>query len=273
MTLLPIARPLRAPENRARIVLIFLTVVYVITVLTSPKWYPSFVPGAVFLTLAIVWAPVGLSWLKEHTEVPRSVFIASIAAIALIGAVWGRGEEVGYANKHYTRTTLFLQEGGPQEAFEFTRDLKDKRIAIAGSGQMFFGQYGFYGVDRSNHVQYIGQEGDNGTYRLIAKCENYVRKINEGNYDYIITSEFTQDSPTSPFYYPIRSWIKDDPAVTEVVAEPDITPQADYVYEINGRLDPANCENIDPDALDRPPVDNPLFEDSLSEDPSLGETG
>jgi hypothetical protein len=273
MILLPIARPLRAPENRARIVLIFLTVVYVITVLTSPKWYPSFVPGAVFLTLAIVWAPVGLSWLKEHTEVPRSVFIASIAAIALIGAVWGRGEEVGYANKHYTRTTLFLQEGGPQEAFEFTRDLKDKRIAIAGSGQMFFGQYGFYGVDRSNHVQYIGQEGDNGTYRLIANCENYVRKINEGNYDYIITSEFTQDSPTSPFYYPIRSWIKDDPAVTEVVAEPDITPQADYVYEINGRLDPANCENIDPDALDRPPVDNPLFEDSLSEDPSFGETG
>jgi hypothetical protein len=91
MTLLPIARPLRAPENRARIVLIFLTVVYVITVLTSPKWYPSFVPGAVFLTLAIVWTPVGFSWLKEHTEVPRSVIIASIAAIAaiaLIGAVW-----------------------------------------------------------------------------------------------------------------------------------------------------------------------------------------
>ncbi len=253
MTLLPIARPLRAPENRARIVLIFLTVVYAITVLTSPKWYPSFVPGAVFLTLAIVWAPVGLSWLKEHGKAPNSVIVASVAAIALIAAVWGRGEEVGYANKHYTRTTLFLQEGGPQESFAFTRNLKDKDIAIAGSGQMLFGQYGFYGIDRSNHVQYIGQEGDNGTYRLIAKCENFIRKVNEGDYDYIITSEFTQDSPESPFRYPVRAWVKDDPAVTEVVAEPDITPQPSYVYEINGPLDPATCENLDPEALDTPP--------------------
>ncbi len=253
MTLLPIARPLRAPGNRARIVLIFLTIVYAITVLTSPKWYPSFVPGAVFLTLAIVWAPVGLSWLKEHGRAPTSVIVGSVAAIALVGAVWGRGEEVGYANKHYTRTTLFLQEGGPQEAFAFTRDLKDKRVAITGSGQMFFGQYGFYGVDRSNYVQYIGQEGDNGSYRLIARCENFIRKVNEGDYDFIITSEFTQDSPDSLYRYPVRAWIKDDPAVSEVVAEPDITPQADYVYEINGPLDPATCDNLDPEALDSPP--------------------
>ncbi len=240
-TLLPIARPLRAPENRARIVLIFLTIVYAVTVLTSPRWYPGFIFGAVFLTMAIVWAPVGLSWLHEHGKAPRSVIISCIAAIALIAVVWGRGEEVGYANKHYTRSTLFLQDGGPVAAFDFTRDLKDKRIALAGSGQMFFGQYGFYGVDRSNHVQYIGQEGDNGTYRLITQCENFVRKINEGNYDYIITSEFTQDSAISPLRYPVRSWVKDDPNVTEVVAEPLITPQPDYVYRVNGKLDPANC--------------------------------
>lgn len=257
VTLLPIARPLRAPENRARIVLIFLTVVYVITVLTSPKWYPSFLAGAVFLTLAIVWAPVGLSWMKEHGKAPNSVIVASVAAIALIAAVWGRGEEVGYANKHYTRTTLFLQEGGPQDSYAFTRNLKDKDIAIAGSGQMLFGQFGFYGVDLSNHVQYIGQEGDNGTYRLITKCENFIRKVNQGDYDYIITSEFTQDSPESPFRYPVRAWVKDDPAVTEVVAEPDITPQPTYVYEINGRLDPATCENLDPEALDSPPSEEP----------------
>jgi hypothetical protein len=241
ITLLPIARPLRAPENRARTVLIFLTVVYVITVLTSPRWYPSYLAGAIFFTLAIVWAPVGLSWLKDRGRLPTSVLVASIAAIGLIAAVWGRGEEVGYAEKHYTRSTLFLQDGGPQESFDFTRDMKDKRIAIAGSGQMLFGQYGFYGVDRSNYVQYIGQEGDIGTYRLIGKCENFVSKINEGDYDYVITSEFTQDSAITPYRYPVRDWIKDDPNVTEVVAEPDITPQPAYVYRVDGKLDPANC--------------------------------
>lgn len=251
-TLLPIARPLRMPEDRARKVLIFLTVVFAIEVLTSPRWYPSFVPGAAFFALAIVLAPVGLSWLKEHERIRTSVIVASVGIIAVVAAVWGRGEEVGYANKHYTRSTLFLQEGGPQDAFDFTRDLKDKRIALAGSGEIFFGQYGFYGVDRSNYVQYIGEEGPNGTYRLITKCENFVRKLNQGDYDYLVTSEFTQDDPSAPLRFPVRAWVKDDPAVKEVVAEPNITPQPDYVYRINGPLDPATCRDLDPEALDGP---------------------
>jgi len=240
-TLLPIARPLRAPEGRAKKVLIFLTVIFAITVLTSPRWYPGMLVGTIFLTLAIVWAPVGLSWLHEHKKVPLSVIVTSAAAILVVAVVWGRGEEVGYANKHYTRSTLFLQEGGPQVAFDFTRDLKDKRIALAGSGEVYFGQYGFYGVDRSNYVEYIGKEGDNGTYRLYTSCEGFVNKINEGDFDYIITSENTQDSPDSEYFYPVNNWIKDNPGVKEVVAEPDITPQPDYVYEVTGKLDPAAC--------------------------------
>ncbi len=240
-TLLPIARPLRAPEGRANKVLIFLTVIFAITVLTSPRWYPGLILGTIFLTLAIVWAPVGLTWLHQHKKAPLSVIVTSIAAIVLVAVVWGRGEEVGYANKHYTRSTLFLQEGGPQEAFDFTRNLEDKRIALAGSGEIYFGQYGFYGVDLSNHVEYIGKEGDNGTYRLYTSCEGFIDKINEGDFDYIITSENTQDSPDSDYFYPVNSWIRDNPGVRMVVEEPDITPQPDYVYEVTGELDPGAC--------------------------------
>ncbi len=246
MVLLPLVRPLREPESRARTVLFFLTGIFAITVLASPKWYPSFLPGAIFLVLAIVWAPVGLSWLKEHGKASNGLIVAAVAALALVATVWGRGEEVGYASKHYTRSTLFLQEGGPQASFDFTRDLKDKRIAIAGSGQMVFGQYGFYGADRSNYVQYIGKEGPVGSYRLIGSCEQFIAKVNEGDYDFIITSEFTQDSPDAPYRYPVRAWIENDPAVTEVVAEPDITPQPTYVYAIDGKLDPTGCRNLAP---------------------------
>lgn len=240
-TMLPIARPLRAPEGRAKKILIFLTVIFAITVLTSPRWYPGLILGTIFLTLAIVWAPVGLSWLHEHRKAPLSVIVTSVAAIVLVAVVWGRGEEVGYAHKHYTRSTLFLQEGGPQEAFDFTRDLKDKRIALAGSGEIYFGQYGFYGVDRSNYVEYIGKEGDNGTYRLYDTCEAFIGKINKGDFDYIITSENTQDSPDSDYFYPVNNWIKDNPGVKVAVEEPDITPQPDYVYEVTGKLDPKAC--------------------------------
>jgi hypothetical protein len=248
--MLPLIRQLREPEDRAKKVLIFLTAVYAITVLTSPKWYPSFLPGAFFLTLAIVWAPVGLTWLKDHGRASRGMIVGAVAAIAVVAAIWGRGEEVGYADKHYTRTTLFLQDGGPQDAFAFTRDLENKRIALAGSGEIFFGQYGFYGVDRSNHVQYIGEEGPNGTYRLIDNCPEFIDKINEGDYDYIVTSDYTQDSPDADYRYPVRGWIKDDPAVEEVVAEPDITPQADYVYKITGKLDPGRCKELNQRDLD-----------------------
>lgn len=250
MMILPLIRQLREPEGRANKVLIFLTAVFAITVLTSPKWYPSYFFGAVFACLVLVWAPVGLSWLKDHTKVPRSVIVGCVAAIALVAAIWGRGEEVGYAEKHYTRTTLFLQEGGPQEAYEFTRNLKNKRIALAGSGEIFFGQYGFYGIDLSNHVDYIGKEGPNGTYRLFEDCAEFIDRVNEGNYDYIIVSEYTQDAPDADYRYPVKAWIAGDPAVKEVVAEPDITPQPDYVYEINGKLNPARCERLNKLDLD-----------------------
>jgi hypothetical protein len=263
ITLLPLARPLRFPPGRAHKVLIFLTVVFAITVLTSPRWYPGMFFGAVFLTLVIVWAPVGLTWLKEHNRISNPALAGCVAGLVLAAVVIGRTEEVGYAEKHYDkdRASLFLQEGGPQEAFAFTRDMKDKRIALAGSGQIFFGQYGFYGADRSNHVQYIGKEGDKGSYRLFSSCEPFIRKINEGDYDYIITSENTQDSADAPYFYPVNAWIKNNPGVELEIEEPDITPQPDYVYRVVGELDPAACpdENPKPEPVEEEP--NPADED------------
>src|SRR5262249_26766037 len=60
VALLPIARPLRAPDSRAWQTLLFLIVVYAITVLTTPRWYPGYIVGPVFLTMVLVWAPAGL---------------------------------------------------------------------------------------------------------------------------------------------------------------------------------------------------------------------
>ncbi|MFM8520142.1 MAG: hypothetical protein ACKOB2_07085 [Solirubrobacterales bacterium] len=240
-SILPLAKPLRSPPSRASVVLAFLTVVYAITVLTSPRWSTMFLPGAIFLVLAIVWAPVGLTWLREQGRISLGALVAAALAVVLVAGIWGRGEEVGYAEKHYTRSTLFLQDGGPQETYDFVRDLTGKRIAVAGSGQMIFGQYGFYGVGLDNYVQYVGQEGDRGTFRLITKCRNFVEAINRGNYDFVFTSEYTQDSPDSPYRYPVREWIASDPNVTEVVSEPAITPQPAFVYRVDGKLNPDLC--------------------------------
>ncbi len=244
LALLPIARPLRAPDRRAWQTLLFLTGLYAITVLTTPRWYPGFIVGTIFITLALVWAPGGLGLARSRRLVSRAAVAAAAAAVVLLAVVLGRAQEVQYADHHYTKSTLFLGEGGPQKAYDFARRQHDKRIGIVGSSEIIFGQYGFYGGDLSNHVTYIGVPGPNGTYRLATTCPQFRRQINAGDYDYLIMSKFTQDSPEAEYWYPIYAWVKDDPALKPVVEEPDIVPQADYVFKVNGKLDPAGCASV-----------------------------
>jgi hypothetical protein len=244
LVLLPIARPLRAPDSRAKQTLLFLTGIYAITVLTTPRWYPDYIVGTLFLTLALVWAPAALGLLRSRRKVTRGIVALSAGVIVLLAVVLGRAQEVQYYKQHYQRTTPFLQDGGPQDAYAFAHDLHHKRIAIAGSGEIFFGQYGFYGENLDNFVQYVGVEGPNGTYRLATTCPRFRELINEGEYDYLITSQATQDSPEADFYFPVYAWVKTDPALELVVEEPDITPQPDYVFKVNGKLDPDGCADL-----------------------------
>lgn len=244
LTLVPIARPLRAPDSRAWQTLLFFTGIYAFTVLTTPRWYPGYIVGTVFLTLAFVWAPAGLAMGRSRRAVGRGAVALVAGGIVFFAVVLGRAQQVQYAEQHYTRLTPFLQDGGPQEAYAYTRKLHDQRIGIAGSGEIFFGQYGFYGADDTNHVQYIGVKGAGGTYRLATTCRRFRELVNEGEYDYLVVSQATQDSPEAEYWYPIYAWLKTDPALEKVVAEPQITPQPDYVFKVNGKLDPGGCADL-----------------------------
>jgi hypothetical protein len=247
LVLLPIARPLRAPESRARQTLFFLLAVYAITVLTTPRWYPGYIVGTIFLTLALVWAPAGLGLARSRRSASRAVVVGASGAVLLLAVVLGRAQEVQYYDHHYTETDHFLQDGGPKQAYAFARKQQDKRIGIAGSGEIFFGQYGFYGANLNNYVQYIGVPGPDGAYRLATGCAQFRRRINAGNFDYLIVSQYTQDSSESEYWYPIYAWIKTDPALEQIIAEPNITPEPDYVFKVKGKLDPSGCAGLGKD--------------------------
>jgi hypothetical protein len=241
MVMLPIARPLRAPDRRATITLIFLAAVYWITVLTTPKWYPTYVFGTIFITLALVWTPTALALGRSRGFMSRRIVTVAAAVIVLFAVVLGRAQQVQYADQHYKKTTLFLQEGGPQKAYAFAQRLQHKRIGIVGSSEIIFGQYGFFGNPPTNEVDFIGVPGPHGAYRLATTCPQFVERVNAGHYDYVIMSQYTQDSQQTEFWEPIYAWVKNDPALKLVIEEPEIVPEADYVFKVNGRLSPQYC--------------------------------
>ncbi|MFT3865697.1 MAG: hypothetical protein QM729_15635 [Solirubrobacterales bacterium] len=244
MVMLPLARPLRAPDRRAAITMWFLAAVYWITVLTTPKWYSTYIFGTIFLTLALVWTPAALGLGRSRGFLSRRIVAVAAAVIVLLAVVLGRAQQVQYAEQHYKKTTLFLSEGGPQKAYAFAQKLQHQRIGIVGDSEIIFGQYGFFGNPPTNEVEYIGVPGPHGSYRLATSCKQFVGRVNAGNYDYLIMSRETEDSKEGeygPYWYPVYEWVKDDPALKLVLAEPTIVPQPDYVFKVNGELSPRYC--------------------------------
>jgi hypothetical protein len=245
LVLVPLARPLRSDEGHARWTLGFLTALYAVTVLTTPQWFVRYIVGTVLITAALIWLPAWIAWSRRRNAVTSVAAAAAVAGAVLLAIVLGRAQQVQYAEHHYSNPKLFLHEGGPEKAFRFARNQHDKRIGIAGGGEIFFAQYGFYGRDLSNYVNYIGVPGPDGEYRLATNCRDFREQINAGNYDYLITSQQSWDTIDSIYAHPYVDWIKGDPAIKQVIAEPTILPQPDYVYKVTGPLDPSGCPRND----------------------------
>ncbi|HWH20309.1 MAG TPA: hypothetical protein VN671_07240 [Solirubrobacterales bacterium] len=244
MVMLPIARPLRAPERRAEMTLLFLAAVYWITVLTTPKWYSTYIFGTIFLTLALVWVPTALGLGRSRGVMSRRVVAVAAGVVVLAAVVLGRAQQVQYSDQHYKKTTLFLQEGGPQKAYAYAQKLQHQRIGIVGSSEIIFGQYGFFGNPPTNEVEYIGVHGPHGALRLATSCPQFMEAVNAGNYDYLIMSQYTEDSrigENGKYWFPIYAWVKDDPALEKKIEETDIVPESDWVFKVNGKLSPKYC--------------------------------
>jgi hypothetical protein len=245
MVMLPLAGPIRVPDRRAWITMWFLAAVYWITVLTTPKWYPAYIFGTIFITLALVWVPAALGVGRSRGVLSRRVVTAAGIVVLFFAVVLGRAQETQFSHQHYTDTKLFLQEGGPEEAYAYAQKLQNQRIGIIGDSEIIFGQYGFFGNPPTNEVEFIGVNGPHGSHRLPTSCPQFMERINAGNYDYLIMSRSTEDSRDSPeygaYFYPVYDWVRNDPALKVVVEEPNIVPQPDWVFKVEGKVSPKYC--------------------------------
>jgi hypothetical protein len=240
LALFPLARPLRGSTRRIGATLAFLSVVFALTVASSGIWEARFLAGALFIPLALVLTPVAAGWLRSAKGLSRP--LAMLVAVSMIvpAVALGRAEQVRYLRSHYTVKTLRALEGeGPVKIFVWARNLHDQRIALAGGGELFFDQGIFAGDDSSNWVQYIGEQGPHDAYRVAPSCTAFRTLIDRGHYDYLVMTEFGDNSPQRR-RFPIREWVRGDPALRRIRTE-YAYPQMVYAYQVKGSLNPHSC--------------------------------
>jgi hypothetical protein len=163
--------------------------------------------------------------------------VMAITAVAL-----GRVRENYYLDHRYVTAARPPLGGGFRATPEWQplqdwgRKASHERIGVFGRAGAF-GQYFFYGNDLTNHVQYIGEEGNHGTFRPIYTCALWRQTINQGHYDFIVTTPAIGVIETvAP---PQNLWTSADRNVQTVIQS---GPAA--VYRINGRLDPSTCARL-----------------------------
>ena len=76
-------------------------------------------------------------------------------------------------------------------------------IAIAG----FNLQFGLFGRDVSNRVQYIGRRGPHGAFHESPSCTEWRRALRDGKYDYVVVSSQLGDAGAHEV-----AWTASDPA-------------------------------------------------------------
>jgi len=172
----------------------------------------------------ILKAPSQLARRLSGREMPRT----SLAAMAVLVVV-----AIGYpVQRHYLENRYespSFTTPGLNAAFEWAQEIDHARIATTSTRQ-----YPLYGRDLSNHVDYIGEEQPHSGFTAPTTCESWRRLLNEGDYDYVVTSRDRLE-PEKPPYPPTARWTK-APSAEVVLRKP---PTA--IYKLRALLDPSAC--------------------------------
>jgi hypothetical protein len=151
----------------------------------------------------------------------------------LVAGILVAAVAVGYpVQRHYLRDRYAnpsFTTPGLNAAFVWAQGITDARIATTGTRQ-----YPLYGRDLSNEVTYIGTEQPHGGFTAPTTCADWRRLLNEGHYDYVVTSR-DRIEPGKPPYPPAARWTA-APGATVVLRKPPTV-----IYKLRTPLDPSAC--------------------------------
>ncbi len=221
---------LRVPLIAGGIVALFLTSHYSDA---NVAWTGAFasIPWAVLIGILLIGAPVGLALLARRSALTAGV-AGAVLAFVISAVGWERHGE--YFAHRYDRPEDFRFQ--LDDAVRWAKPTSDLRIAVAGTSGAY-NQYGFYGDDVSNYVQYVGRHLPEADFRRIETCAEFRQALNDGHYDYLVTTpELDLNNPSTAGASPERGWVQRDPAVQQVVHSGRVS-----VFRINGKLLPNAC--------------------------------
>ena len=137
--------------------------------------------GAIVIAAFVVLIPFGLARAGSGRRRPGLVAVGSLAAVLVaVGLAWPQTRD--YLEHRYTTSSpAWFQRFGLQPVYRWAQGLHDQRIGTSG-----ILQYGLYGRDLSNHVQFLGVQGKDKSFREIMSCTTWRRVINAGHYDYVV---------------------------------------------------------------------------------------
>jgi uncharacterized membrane protein YraQ (UPF0718 family) len=189
------------------------------------------VPVAALIGALLVGGPVALAAMGRRRPALAAAAGAALA-LAVTGVGWERQDD--YFEHRYERAEDFRFQ--LDDAFRWAKETSSERIAVAGTSGAY-SQYGLYGDELSNYVQYVGQTGANGNFTRIETCAGFREAVNAGDYDYLVTTpDLDLNDPRSARPSPERGWVDGDPAV-----EPILRVGRVGVYRLSGELEPSGC--------------------------------
>ncbi len=127
-----------------------------------------------------------------------------------------------YANPTFTAPGL-------NAAFKWAQGISGARIATTSTRQ-----YPLYGKDLTNQVDYIGEEQPHGGFTAPKTCQAWRRLLNDGDYDYAITTRDRIEPGKPP--YPLSARWTEAPGVTVVLNKPPTV-----VFQLRGRPRASSC--------------------------------
>jgi hypothetical protein len=149
------------------------------------------------------------------------------AVLVLVAVAIGYPVQRHYLESRYSDPTFTTP--GLNAAFAWANDISDSRIATTSTRQ-----YPLFGNDLSNHVQFIGEETSHGGFLAPATCRAWREELNEGDYDYAVTTRDRLE-PGQPPYPDQTRWTEG------TGAKPILKKPPTVVFQLEGELDPSAC--------------------------------